>query len=211
MSDAWKKRAEFTVNTNVTEQRKDTFTLHKQVHVCWKKEKMSFITAVGKDKFPRFQIIFGGVYKKIRWINPQIKSQFLMSIFEFYSANLVSNLFISPDGFFPSYHLALHANPCLRIQQRDPSARTSLWSQQDEAGFHSIFCLPLCHASLCRVEAERAAPRSSSTQAQPPELLSAHKFSERGQKRTAWIHAAPVFSQSSVPKRQGTFFRPRLR
>lgn len=106
---------------------------------------------------------------------------------------------------------APHVNLCLRILQRYSGARPSLWSQQDETGFHSIFCLPLCHASLCRVEAERAAPRSSSTRAQRPELLSAHNLSKRGGKRTAWIHAAPVFSQPSVPKRQGTFIRPRPR
>lgn len=71
-------------------------------------------------------------------------------------------------------HAGLHVNLYLHILQRCLSAPPSLWSLQGETGFHSIFCLPLCHASLCRVEQERAAPRSSSTRAQRPELHSAH-------------------------------------
>lgn len=71
-------------------------------------------------------------------------------------------------------HAGFHANLYLRILWRYLSARPSLWSLQGETGFHSIFCLPLCHASLCGVEEELAAPRSSSTPAQRPELHSAH-------------------------------------
>lgn len=70
-----KKRAELTVNTYVTEQRKDTLLYTNRYTFAKKKEeKISFIIAVGKDKFPRFQTIFGGVDKKICSINPQIIS-----------------------------------------------------------------------------------------------------------------------------------------
>lgn len=199
-----KTLAELSINTYVTEQIQDT-SVYTNRYMLLKKKSWVLSFLLGKISAQISAYIFGGIYKNmLNKSTNHFKCQYL---------NFDSEFIHFPRWHFPLYHLdaALHVNLCLRILQRYSSASPSLWSQQDETGFHSIFCLPLCHASLCRVEAERAAPRSSSTRAQPPELLSAHKLSERGGKRTAWIHAAPVFSQSSVPKRQGTFIRPRPR
>lgn len=94
---------------------------------------------------------------------------------------LVEILYSFTRWHFPLYHHAALQVTCLHILQEYSSARPLLWSLQDQTGFHSIFCLPLCHASLCWVEAQRAAPRSSSTRTQRSELLSAH---------TSWASAA---------------------
>lgn len=164
-------------------------------HYCWERKGND-----SADILVRIFLIWYG--------NPHIV---WMSIYAFHSAFWLRFYMNFPRWHFPIYH---HA--ALQVTCTYPAGifkRTSLTLEsagRDWIPLHilspSLPCQPVYSGGRARCSTQQF-----HSSAAPEAPVCAHKLSERGGKRTARIHAAPVFSQSSVLTRQGTFNRPRLR